>query len=197
VFQPMLALEIVTPIEYVSPVMNLKNTFDLNILSIESIADSSVITARMPLAELVRDFDDQMKSVSAGYASFSYELDGEEKADVEKLEILIANEVAPALTRIVFRRDLEREARTTVERLKTLLDQQQFSQAIQAKAQGRIIARETIAAMKKALGDFGKNGGDRTRKMKLWKKQKRGKERLKERGTVSLPVEVFREILKK
>ncbi len=83
------------------------------------------------------------------------------------------------------------------ERLKTILPQQQFTQALQAKAEGKIIARETIPAMKKDLGNFGKNGGDRTRKMKLWKKQKEGKERLKERGRVHIPVSVFREILKK
>ena len=118
---------------------------------------------------------------------------------MKKLEILVAEEVVPALTRIVANRDVEYEARKTVERLKELLDRQQFSQAIQARVDGRILARETIPAMKKALGDFGKNGGDRTRKMKLWKKQERGKERLESsaRARVNLPVEVFREILKK
>jgi translation elongation factor EF-4 len=151
----------------------------------------------MPLAELVRDFDDQLKSMSSGYASFSYELSDAAPADVEKLEILIAGRVEPALTRIVPRKDLDYEARAAVDRLKKFLPAQQFSQSLQASASGRIVARETITAIKKKLGDFGKNGGDRTRKMKLWKKQKEGKERLKERGRVSLPVEVFRELLKK
>ena len=112
---------------------------------------------------------------------------------------LIAEKIEPALTRIVPRKDLEREGRATVERLKDLLPMQQFSVALQASVDGKIIARETIAAMKKNLGDFGKNGGDRTRKMKLWKKQKEGKAKLKEAGSgrVQVPVEVFREILKK
>jgi GTP-binding protein LepA len=199
VFQPMIKMEILFPAEYMSAVMGLKNKFDIEIQTIQTIGDNSVVEARMPLSELIRDFDDQLKSSSAGYASFSYELDGEEKADVKKLEILVVEEVVPALTRIVAKKDVEYEARRTVERLKELLEKQQFSQAIQARADGRILARETIPAMKKALGDFGKNGGDRTRKMKLWKKQERGKERLESsaRARVNLPVEVFREILKK
>jgi GTP-binding protein LepA len=197
VFQPMIKVEMLAPSAYLGALVNLKQTFNLDIIEIQNIAENVVVIARMPLAELIRDFDDQMKSVSAGYASFSYELDGEASAEVEKLEILVAGDVASALTRIVFKKDLEREARSTVERLKELLPREQFVQAIQARAQGRIIARETIPAMKKELGNFGKNGGDRTRKMKLWKKQQRGKERLQERARVHLPVEVFREILKK
>jgi GTP-binding protein LepA len=195
--QPMIAMEILAPAPYMSQVVNMKNVFALDIRNIRTLGDNVAIEARMPLAELIRDFDDQLKSNSAGYASFSYELDGEDAADVEKLEVLVAEEVVPALTRIVFRRDVEYEARRTVERLKGLLPRQQFMQALQARVRGRIIARESIAAMKKALGDFGKNGGDRTRKMKLWKKQQRGKERLQSMARVTVPVEVFREILKK
>jgi GTP-binding protein LepA len=101
------------------------------------------------------------------------------------------------LTRIVPKKELEREGRATVERLKNLLPKQQFAQAVQARALGRIIARETIPALKKLLGNFGKTGGDRTRKMKLWKKQQRGKKKLKEMAKVRLSPEVFREILKK
>ncbi|RJP44349.1 elongation factor 4, partial [Candidatus Parcubacteria bacterium] len=109
---------------------------------------------------------------------------------------LVAEEVVPALTRIVAKKDLEREARLTVERLKKLLPAQQFAQAIQAKAHGRIIARETIPAMRKDVTGY-LYGGDRSRKMKLWKKQKRGKEKLKGMARVDISPEVFREILKK
>ncbi|MEK7195280.1 MAG: translation elongation factor 4 [Patescibacteria group bacterium] len=196
-WQPMIRLEILAPQKYLSDILNLKTVFDLNVLEIKNIGDNLIVIARMPLSELIRDFDDQLKSVSAGYASFSYELDGEEEADVEKLEILVVNEIIPALTRIVSRKDLEREGRATVERLKELLPKEQWTQPIQAKSMGRIIARETIPAMKKLLGSFGKTGGDRTRKMKLWKKQKRGKEKLKEMAKVRIPPETFREILKK
>lgn len=197
VFQPMIDLEILVPSEYMNQVLSLATVFEMEIRHIENIADGLSIQARMPLAELIRDFDDQLKSASAGYASFSYDFSGEAEAEVSKLEILIAGEVQPALSRIVSKKDVEREGRSTVERLKILLPQQQFTQALQAQVDGRIIARETIAAQKKKLGDFGKNGGDRTRKMKLWKKQKEGKERLKETGRVNVPIEVFREVLKK
>jgi len=195
--QPMLKVEILAPAAYLGPVLNLAPTFDLEVFEVANVGENVIVTGRMPLAELIHDFDDRLKSASAGYASFSYELHGEMPADVEKLEILVAGEVASALTRIVPRRDVEREGRTTVERLKKLLPREQFMQALQARSRGRIIARETIPAMRKLLGNFGKTGGDRTRKMKLWKKQQRGKERLQERARVRLPVEVFREILKK
>ncbi len=196
VWQPMIKLEILVPQAYLSSVVNLKNIFDFEIQEIKNMGDNLLIIARMPLAELIRDFDDKLKSVSSGYASFSYELDGEAEAEVERLEILIVHDVVAALTRIVARKDVEREGRATVERLKELLPKQQFSQALQARAEGRIIARETIPAMKKDVTGY-LYGGDRSRKMKLWKKQQRGKEKLKGMARVELSPEVFREILKK
>jgi len=197
VWEPIVNLELLTPQKYLSAVVNLQTVFDLTIAQVKTIGDNLLVEATMPLRELIRDFDDRLKSASQGYASFTYELAGEQEAEVEKLEILIVEEVVSALTRIVPKKDVEREGRQTVERLKELLPKEQFTQAIQARALGRIVARETIPAMKKALGDFGKNGGDRTRKMKLWKKQKRGKERLQGMARVNLSPEVFREILKK
>ena len=197
VWEPLVNLEILTPQKYLSAVLNMQTVFDMEINEVKNIGENLLITAIMPLRELIRDFDDRMKSVSQGYASFTYELAGERESEVEKLEIVVVNEVVPALTRIVPKKDLEREGRQTVERLKELLPKAQFSQALQAKSQGRIIARETIPAMKKELGNFGKNGGDRTRKMKLWKKQEKGKERLQAGARVDISPEVFREILKK
>ncbi|MGC9598771.1 MAG: translation elongation factor 4 [Minisyncoccia bacterium] len=197
VWEPIVDLEILTPQKYLSAVVNLQTVFDLSVMHVQTIGENLLVRALMPLRELIRDFDDRLKSASQGYASFTYELAGEQEAEVEKLEILVVDEVVPALTRIVPKKDLEREGRQTVERLKELLPKEQFAQAIQAKALGRIIARETIPAMKKLLGNFGKTGGDRTRKMKLWKKQKRGKEKLAGMARVELTPEVFREILKK
>ncbi len=197
VWEPLVDLEILTPQQYLAAVLAMQTVFDVEIGEVKNIGDNLIISAVMPLRELIRDFDDRLKSVSQGYASFTYELAGEREAEVEKLEILVVNDVVPALTRIVPKKDLEREGRQTVERLKTLLPQEQFSQALQARAQGRIIARETISAMKKELGNFGKNGGDRTRKMKLWRKQAEGKARLQESARVDISPEVFREILKK
>jgi GTP-binding protein LepA len=197
VWEPIVDLEILVPQQYLSSVLGIQTTYDIEVAEIQNLGENLLIEAKMPLRELIRDFDDRLKSVSQGYASFTYELAGERESEVEKLEIIVVGDVVPALTRIVPKKDLEREGRQTVERLKGLLPKEQFSQAIQAKAQGRIIARETIAAMKKELGNFGKNGGDRTRKMKLWRKQARGKEKLQSMARVELSPEVFREILKK
>jgi GTP-binding protein LepA len=197
VWEPIVSLEVLAPKDYLSAVLSLQTVFDIEVVHIKTIGDNLLIEALMPLRELIRDFDDRLKSASQGYASFTYELAGERESEVEKLEILIVNDVVPALTRIVPKKDLDYEGRKTVERLKELLPREQFSQAIQARSLGRIIARETIPAMKKELGNFGKNGGDRTRKMKLWRKQQRGKERLQSMARVELSPEVFREILKK
>lgn len=196
VFQPIIKLEILTPSSYVNQVVGAKTLFSFEVIDIKNLGENVLMVARMPLAELLRDFDDYLKSITAGYASFNYELDGESLAEVQKLEILIAGDVVEALTRVVPRKDIEREARTTAEKLKELLPKQQFTQAIQARTGGKIIARETIAALRKDVTGY-LYGGDRSRKMKLWKKQKRGKERLKETARVNLPVEVFRAILKK
>ncbi|MEK7178218.1 MAG: elongation factor 4, partial [Patescibacteria group bacterium] len=196
VFEPMIKVEILTPESYLSQILNLKSFFDLEILEIKNLGSNLLLHGRMPLSELIRDFDDHLKSVSAGFASFSYELDGEAETEVEKLEILIAGELQPALTRIAKSKDIEHEARLTVERLKKFLPPLQFSQALQARAKSRIIARETIPALRKDVTGY-LYGGDRTRKMKLWKKQKRGKEKLKKLAKVSLSPAVFRELLKK
>ncbi len=197
VWEPLIRLEIVVPPVYLNQVLGLQHVFEFTVDEIQNLGAHLTLTARMPLRELLRDFDDRVKSASAGFASFSYELEGEAEADVEKLEVLLANEVIPALTRVVPKSSMMHEARQTVERLKGLLPGQQFAQAIQARAQGRILARETIPAMRKELGNFGKTGGDRTRKMKLWKKQQKGKKKLLEHARVRLSPEVFREILKK
>ncbi|GEM_PF-9562 len=196
VFQPMIRVEIFMPPAHLNQVMTLKEIFYLEVEEIRNVGENVIIMGNMPLAELMRDFDDKLKSVSAGFASFSYELAGEAQADVEKLEILINDEPVPALTRIVFKAEAEKEGRAAVERLKELLPGQQFTQALQARVRSRIIARETIPALRKDVTGY-LYGGDRTRKMKLWKKQKAGKERLKETGRVNLTPEVFRELLKK
>lgn len=198
--EPMTKIEIVTPPQFLGAIMQLKEVFRFSDLTTETLKNKIIMKAKLPLSDLIRDLDDKLKSVSQGFASFYYELIGFERADVAKLEIHVAENPVPGLTRILPKKDIEREARITCEKLKELLPKQQFTQAIQAIVGGRIIARETIPAMKKLLGNFGKTGGDRTRKMKLWKKQQRGKERLKERGTsnsIKIPANIFKELLKK
>ena len=127
----------------------------------------------------------------------SYELAGYEKADIVRVDIAVAGENVPGLSRFFPRATSETEGRRMAEKLKNTLPRQQFSQAIQAKIGSKIIAREDIPAMRKELGNFGKNGGDRTRKMKLWAKQKRGKEKLLENARVVIPPHLFKELLKK
>ncbi|MEK7478386.1 MAG: translation elongation factor 4 [Patescibacteria group bacterium] len=200
VLEPIAKIEIITPSNYLGAVLGLQQVFKLRDINTHSFGSSIILNGTLPVAELIRDFDDQLKSVSAGYASLSYEISDYKKAQVVKLEILVAEHNIGGLTRIVYKDDMDREARKTVERLKELLPAQQFTQAIQATIGSKIVARETIPAMKKELGNFGKNGGDRTRKMKLWKKQQRGKERLKERGIknkIDIPARIFKELLKK
>ncbi|PIR86949.1 MAG: elongation factor 4 [Candidatus Harrisonbacteria bacterium CG10_big_fil_rev_8_21_14_0_10_49_15] len=203
IFEPMTRVEILTPTQYLGAVLSLSELYrmmDMETNPLVGSSDKMLVTAKVPLADLISDFDDKLKSVSQGYASLNYELIAYERANVDKLEILVAESVVPGLTRILPKADLEREGRRTVEKLKELLPKQQFPQALQASWRGKIIARETLAAFKKELGNFGKNGGDRTRKMKLWKKQARGKERLKERGVqsnIQIPQNVFKELLKK
>ncbi|MCL4405022.1 MAG: translation elongation factor 4 [Patescibacteria group bacterium] len=195
--EPLVKLTILAPLRYLGGVLSLKDYFRLHDVNTETRGSNILITAKLPLAELILDFDDKLKSVSQGFASFSYDLVGYEPTELTRLDILVTGEIVPGLSRIVHKDDLESEGRKMVEKLKDLLPRQQFSQALQAATSGRIIARETIPALHKELGNFGKNGGDRTRKMKLWKKQQRGKARLKERGRVEIPVEVFRELLKR
>lgn len=201
--EPITRIEILTPVQYLGPILRLKDVFRLSSVDAKPIderAEKMLISAKLPLADLISDFDDKLKSVSQGFGSLSYEIVGYERGELDKLEILVAEQVVPGLTRILPKSDIYHEGKVTCEKLKKLLPKQQFIQAIQARHRGRIIARETIPAMKKTLGDFGKTGGDRTRKMKLWKKQQRGKERLQERGTqggVRIPANVFKELLKK
>ena len=196
--EPMTRIEVLMPTEYLGTFLGLKEAFRLSGTETESYGFNKIkVTANLPLAELILDFDDRLKSVTSGYASFSYEIVGYEKTEIKKLDIHVAGEPVMGLARIVAAKDIESIGRQMALKLKDLLPQQQFSQALQAVSGGRIIARETIPALRKELGDFGKNGGDRTRKMKLWKKQQAGKERLKERGRVEVSSEVFKELLKR
>jgi len=196
VLQKLIDLEILTPPEYLNNITQLQNTFDLKILETKTLGNQVLLICKMPLLELIYDFDDKLKSISSGFASFSYKLNGEDIAYVSKMEILVASNPIKALTRIIPKKNIEREARNTVLKLKELLPRQQFAQAIQAKVDGKIIARETIPALRKDVTGY-LYGGDRSRKMKLWQKQKRGKEKLKSMARVNISPEIFREILKK
>lgn len=194
--EPLVSISILVTPAQLGSILPLQSRFRMHEVRTETVGDHAIVRAIMPLMELVSDFDDQLKSSTAGYASFSYELAGYAPADIVRVSILISGELVPGLSRFFPKETYEREARKMVERLKKLLPRRQFVQAIQASAEGRIIAREDIAALKKDVTGY-LYGGDRTRKMKLWQKQKRGKERLKARAEATIPPEVFKELLKK
>ena len=198
--EPIAKVEILVPPQYLGFVMRLQDVFRLSNVATTTLGSVLVIAADLPLSELIRDFDDQLKSVSAGYASLSYQVAEYRKTEVKKLDVLVAGHEISGLTRIVHEDEIEREARRTVERLKELLPHQQFSQSLQSVSGGKILAREDIPALKKDVTGY-LYGGDRTRKMKLWKKKQRGKERLKERATgaskIDVPANVFKELLKR
>ncbi len=143
----------------------------------------------------MRNFFDELKSVSEGYASLSYRITGMVEADVARLDILVAGEDVPAFARVIKRSQIQAEAKELVEKLKELLPRALFVIKIQAQYGGRIIASQTLSALKKDVTGY-LYGGDRTRKMKLWKKQKAGKKRLKERGMVHIPHDVFLRMIK-
>ncbi|MFA5099068.1 MAG: translation elongation factor 4 [Candidatus Paceibacterota bacterium] len=196
VLEPITAIKIIVPLAKLGDVLKLKNSFRFSQMETEINGEKVVISATLPLADLVSDFDDQLKSVSSGFASFSYNVVDYREAQVRRLDIRIANGIAHGLSRIIPEKDVESISRKMVEKLKELLPKKQFTQAIQAMVGGRIIARETITALKKDVAGY-LYGGDRSRKMKLWKKQKRGKKKLlKMAEGVEIPVKIFKDLLK-
>ncbi len=194
VFEPMVEARIITPPEYLTALMPMFFSHEAEVQVTENFGDNrNLIVLIMPLRELMRGFFDEIKSLSSGFASLSYKIVEMRKADVVKLELLVAEEIVPAFSRIVSRKRVEFDAEAAVEKLHSILPRQMFACKVQGQALGRIISSKTVSAMAKTLGDFGKNGGDRTRKMKLWQNQKEGKKRLQERGVgkVRIPPEVF------
>jgi GTP-binding protein LepA len=155
-----------------------------------------IIFCEAPLAEIIGDFYNTLKSVTSGYASLNYEFLDYRKNDLVKLDIYVAGKVMDAFSKIVLRARAQEEGRHIVEKLKGLLPKQLFTVALQAAVGGKIIARETIAAMRKDVTGY-LYGGDVTRKMKLLNKQKRGKKKMKDRGEVDIPSKVYVEFFQR
>jgi len=189
-------VSIITPPDSLSIITQLLYEHEARVSSSDLFSDGRMsITAEMPLRELMRGFFDRLKSVSSGFASLSYEAMEMRRADVMRLDVLVAEEVVPAFSRIVSRRRLEEEAKTLVEKLYKTLPKQLFVVKIQAKADGRIIASRSVSAMRKDVTGY-LYGGDITRKKKLLEKQKKGKERRGVHAKVNIPPEVFLKMVK-
>lgn len=193
--EPWVLGTVITPGEYVGSIMSLLYDHEGQIVDTEVMPDGrNNLTFEMPLRELMRTFFDKLKNVTSGYGSLTYEIMEERAADVIRLDILVAEEIVPAFSRIVGSRRLDTEARALVEKLYNVLPRQQFVTKIQAKAQGKIIASKTLSALKKDV-TAKLYGGDITRKMKLREKQKKGKKKMLSRGSVHIPQEVFMKMM--
>ncbi len=196
--EPWVSLKIIMPEMYLGPVMQMLYEHEAEIGETENFGDQrSAVNALMPLREMMRNFFDELKSTSSGYASVSYEITEMRVADVTRLDLLVADEIVPAFSRVVSRRRVEQEAITAVSRLFSVLPRQMFTTKIQGKALGRIISSETLSALKKDVTQH-MYGGDITRKMKLREKQKKGKKKMKElgRGNVNIPQDVFLKMMR-
>ena len=154
------------------------------------------IIVMMPLRELMRNFFDELKSVSSGYASISYAIKEMRTADVTRLDILVAEEIVPAFARIVSMRRANSEAEDAVEKLYSVLPRQMFVVKIQGQVNGRIVASRKLSALKKDV-TAKLYGGDITRKMKLREKQKKGKKKMAAMGKVHISNDVFLKMMKK
>lgn len=196
IYEPYVLVDIHTPTDYLGAIIKLceekrGEQKKMNYI----LADKVVIQYRLPLNEMVFDFYDRLKSLTKGYASMEYELDGYEISDLVKVDILINSEAVDALSTIVHRSKSLFRGRELTKKLKDIIHRQQYQIAIQAAIGAKIIARETLSALRKDV-TAKCYGGDISRKRKLLEKQKEGKKRMKQIGRVEIPQKAFLAVLK-
>jgi GTP-binding protein LepA len=194
--EPMILAMIYTPRDYLGSVIQLLENHRSTQQAMEFFGERVKLTYKMPLAELIVSFVDDLKSVTQGFASLQYELHGTQEVDAVKLTIMVNHEIIEALSYMVVRDQAERIGREVVARLKEVIPRQLFEIALQAAVGGKIVARETIKAFRKDV-TAKLYGGDITRRMKLLDKQKKGKMRRKQFGNVDIPQEAFFAIMKR
>ena len=196
VYEPWVELNIITPATYVGSIMQLLFDHEAVAGESETFGDGRIkLVVEMPLRELMRNFFGRIKTASSGYASLSYKIMQVREADVVRLDVLVADVLIPAFSRVISRRRAQEEAEQTVERLYKILPRQLFVTKIQAKSMGRILSAKKLSALKKDVTGH-LYGGDITRKRKLWEKQKKGKKKLKERGKINIPHDVFLKMIR-
>ena len=195
--EPWIKGEIVCPKDYVGPVIQLissKRGLQKNLSYVD--AQLALVSFEAPLANLLTDFYDQLKSITSGYGSFNYELDNYRAEDLVKLDFYVAGERVDALSIMVHRSEADRLGREVVGKLKEVIPRQNFQVALQAAIGGKFIAREDISAYRKDV-TTGLYGGDVSRKKKVLAKQAKGKKRMKRFGKVDIPAEAFTVMLKR
>lgn len=198
ILEPWVEVKIITPTSYLGNIMQLLFDHEAEAKDVENFGDNRTsLLVEMPLRELMRNFFDDLKSASSGYASISYEIGAYREADVVRLDILVADEPVVAFARVVSRRKVQDEAEKAVKKLHEIMPRQMFVTKIQGRALGRILSSETLKAFSKDVTQH-MYGGDITRKMKLREKQKKGKKKMAERGkgNVNIPHDVFLKMMR-
>ncbi len=196
VMEPWVKVKIITPGKYLGEIMQSLYDHEAIVGDSEVFGDARTsVSLTMPLRELMRNYFNELKSMSSGFASISYEVGEMKDADVVRLDVLVADDIVPAFSRVVSRRRVQEEAEEAVEKLHKILPRQMFSFKIQGKALGRIISSRSLSGMKKNVTAH-MYGGDITRKMKLRERQKEGKKRMADRGSVNIPQDVFLKMIR-